>query len=81
VESEENTDSADDEAEEDEDFFVADEEIDIGPNINRRGSYNPFIDRRWVNLDSSFHDSSQWIPVDYSMSETDVPVDGPIAEN
>jgi hypothetical protein len=40
VESEENTDSADDEAEE---FFEVDEEIDIDPNINRRGSYNPFI--------------------------------------
>jgi hypothetical protein len=36
VESNENTDSTDDEAEEDEKLFEADEEVDIGLNINRR---------------------------------------------
>jgi hypothetical protein len=59
AESEENTDSADDKAEEDEEFFEADEEIDIGPNIDIRGSYNPYIGRGWVHPASSFHDSSQ----------------------
>jgi len=80
VESDENTDSADDEAGEDDEILEADEEIDIGPNVNRRGSYNPFIGRGWVHPASSFHDSSQWVPADYPLIGTDVSIDGLIAE-
>jgi hypothetical protein len=71
VESDENTDSADEEN------FEADEEVDIDPNINRRWSYNPFIGRSWVHPANSFHNSSQWVPADYPLIETDVSVDRP----
>jgi hypothetical protein len=62
VESDENTDSADEEN------FEADDEVDIDPNINRRWSYNPFIGRSWVHPANSFHNSSQWVPADYPQS-------------
>jgi hypothetical protein len=53
---------------------------DIGPNINRRRSYNLFSGRSWVHPVSSFHDSSQWVLADYPLTGTDVSVDGLIAE-
>jgi hypothetical protein len=60
-------------------FFEADKKIDIGVNVNRKGSYNSFIGHDWVHLNSNFHDSSQSVPTRLSI-DRNVSVDGPIAE-